>query len=171
METKTKKQHGVEIQFSEIDPLELWRSLRLEQPQESFEMEGPEKFDDEEAMRAYEAFRSDLDGEPLTQQEIILIPSDKGSLFIWSLLKAESKRSPMPKLSSKKFLFKDKLFKMIYKKIRESYPNIDFSEKDFEDIILYLEGRKLVRTSIDGIRTTQHFSQVFHESYNAWLVF
>lgn len=172
MKTKQtkKQQHGVEIQFSAIDPLELWDKLNLRQSLE-IDTDDPEKFADEESKKAYEAFKSDLKGEVLAQQELILIPSDKGSLFVWSLLKEESRHSPMPKLSSKKFLFKDSVFKRICRKVKNSYPNIDFSEKDFEDVILYLEGKKLVLTSIDGVRTTQHFAKLFHDCYNAWLVF
>jgi hypothetical protein len=77
----------------------------------------------------------------------------------------------MPKLSSKKFLFKDRLFERICKKTKQLRPNDKFSEKDFEDIILYLENKRLVLTSIDGIRMTQHFTRLFHEKYGAWLVF
>lgn len=172
METKTtKRQHGVEIQFSSINPLELWKKLGLEQLQEGFALQEPTEFADEESKRAYEAFRSDLTGEKSSSSGLTLIPSDKGSVFIWSLLKEESRRSPMPKLSSKKFLFKDNLFKRICKKAKEYGTNFTFSEKDFEDIVLYLESKRLVLTSIDGIRATQHFAKLFHDSYNAWLVF
>ena len=170
METKTKKQqHGVEIQFSTIDPLELWGNLGLEQKFDSNVMD-PVEFADEESKRAYEAFRNDFKGEELVGQTALTISPEKGSIFIWSLLKAESKRSPIPKLSSKKFLFKDKLFRGICKKA-ENCMGIAFSEKDFEDVILYLEAKRLVKTSVDGIRTTQHFADLFHKSYRAWLVF
>jgi hypothetical protein len=169
MKQKDEKSDRVEIQFSDISPLELWKKLRLEQSLEPIGMEDPEEFDDEESKRAYEAFRVDLNGE--RGGELTLISSDKGSIFIWSLLKCESMRSPLPKLSSKKFLFKDKLFERICKKIKKSYPNIEFSEKDFEDIALYLEGKKLVCTSIDGIRITKHFTDLFHNCYAAKLVF
>lgn len=171
METKTKKQHGLEIEFSSINPLELWRKLNLEQLQEGYDLQDPTEFADEESKRAYEAFRNDLIGEKSSSSELTLISSDKGGLFIWSLLESESMRSPKSKVSSKKFLFKDKLLDRIRKKINKSYPNIEFTEKDFEDIVLYLEGKKLVRTSIDGIRTTQHFARLFHDCYNAWLIF
>jgi hypothetical protein len=172
METKTtKKQHGVEIQFSAINPLELWKKLGLEQLPESFTVQEPTEFDDEESRRAYEAFRNDFSGEKKTSRDFISIVADKGSIFIWSLLKEESRRSPMPKLSSKKFLFKDNLYKRICKKVKEVRSNFDFSERDFEDIILYLENKKLILTSLDGIRMTQHFATLFHKKYNAWLVF
>lgn len=171
METKTtKKQHGVEIQFSTINPLELWKNLGLEQLSEPM-LQDPTDFEDDEARRAYEAFKNDFNGEKKASRDLITIVSDKGSIFIWSLLKEVSKRSPMPKLSSKKFLFKDNLFKRICKKMEECRAGITFSEKDFEDIILYLESRRLVLTSTDGIRATQHFAELFHRSYNAWLVF
>ena len=171
METKTTKRHGVEIQFSSIDPLELWKKLGLEQLQEGYDLQDPTEFADEESKRAYEAFRSDFNGEKSPSSELTIISSDKGSVFIWSLLKEESRRSPMPKLSSKKFLFKDNLFKRICKKVKEYGADFTFSKKDFEDIVLYLEDRRLVLTSTDGIRATQHFAKLFHESYDAWLVF
>jgi hypothetical protein len=172
MKTKQQENHRVEIQFSAIDPLELWRKLGLEQLSfDPMNLQNPTEFEDDEEKRAYEAFRSDFCGENLPQQDLVLIPVDKGSIFIWSLLKEESKRSPMPKLSSKKFLFEDNLFKRICKKTKESSLNFKFSEKDFEDIILYLENKKLVTTSVDGIRMTQHFATLFHKMYNAWLVF
>lgn len=171
MKTKQQNKHGVEIYFSAINPLELWKNLRLEQPVDAFATQEPEKFESEEEKEAYEAFRNDLKGEKNDYQELAIIPCEKGSLFIWSLLKEESRRSPRPKLSSKKFLFKDDLFKRICKKTKECCSNLDFSEKDFEDIALYLENKKLVLTSIDGIRTTQHFAKRFHECYNAWLNF
>ena len=49
--------------------------------------------------------------------------------------------------------------------------NKEFSKKDFEDIIIYLENRNLVTTSVDGIRATQHFARRFHVQYQKWLVF
>ena len=173
METKNKKtttKHGAEIQFSSINPLEPWKKLGLEELAEPT-LQDPTDFEDDEAKRAYEAFKSDFTGEKKPARDLIAIESEKGSIFIWSLLKEESKRSPMPKLSSKKFLFKDNLFKRICKKTKEIRPNLEFSEKDFEDIILYLEKKKLVMTSIDGIRLTQHFAKLFHEKYKRWLVF
>ena len=172
MESKTKKttkRHELEIQFSSINPLELWRKLGLEQSSEPT-LQDPLEFEDDEVKRAYEAFKLDFRGDQKVSQDFITIVSEKGSVFIWSLLKEESKYSPMPKLSSKKFLFKDSLFKRICKKVEE-YGDFTFSEKDFEDIVLFLEDRRLVRTSVDGIRTTQHFAKLFHDCYNAWLVF
>jgi hypothetical protein len=171
METKQQQnRHGVEIQFSTINPLELWKKLGLEQLSEPM-LQDPTEFEDDEAKRAYEAFKLDFSGERKVSQDLITIVAEKGSIFIWSLLKEESRHSPMPKLSSKKFLFKDTLLKRICKKVKELDSNSDFSERDFEDIILYLENRRLVLTSMDGIRTTQHFAELFHKSYNAWLVF
>jgi hypothetical protein len=172
METKKqqKKQHGVEIQFSSISPLELWKKLELEQLPELFAVQNPTEFEDEESKRAFEAFSSDFIREELAHQEPI-ISSEKGSIFIWALLKEESKKSPLSKLSSKKILFKDNLFKRICGKIKAHYPKINFSKRDFEDVILYLEGRRLVLTSSDGIRITQYFAPLFHDSYKAWLVF
>ena len=170
METKQQNRHGVEIQFSTINPLELWKKLGLEQLSEPM-LQDPTEFEDDEAKRAYEAFKTDFGKERKTSRDLITIVAEKGSVFIWSLLKEESKRSPMPKLSSKKFLFKDNLFKRICKKVKEFGLSSNFSEKDFEDVILYLENKKLVLTSVDGIRTTQHFAELFHRRYNAWLVF
>jgi hypothetical protein len=171
METKNKKttKHGVEIQFSTINPLEMWKKLGLEQQVDSNVLD-PQEFDDDESKRAYEVFKKDFSGEELLGQGFATIPSEKGSIFIWALLKAESKRAPNPKLSSKKFLFKDKLFKGICKKA-ENCKGIVFSEKDFEDVILYLEAKRLIKTSVDGIRTTQHFADLFNKYYDAWLVF
>ena len=63
MKQKGEKSDRVEIQFSDISPLELWKKLRLEQSLEPIGMEDPEEFDDEESKRAYEAFRVDLNGE------------------------------------------------------------------------------------------------------------
>ena len=160
----------MEIPFSSINPLELWKNLGLEQLPEPM-LQGPTDFENDEAKRAYEAFKIDFGRETKASRDLITIVSDKGSIFIWALLKEVSKRSPMSKLSSKKFLFKDSLLKRICKKVEECGSNFTFSEKDFEDIILYLESRRLVLTSTDGIRTTQHFTKLFHEKYNAWLVF
>jgi len=171
MKTKeTTKQHGMEIHFSSINPLELWRKLGLEQSSEST-WQDPTDFESDEEKRAYEAFKNDFSGEKIASRDFITIVADKGSIFIWSLLKEESRRSPMPKLSSKKFLFKDNLLKRICKKMKEIHPDVEFSKEDFEDVIIYLENKKLILTSIDGIRMTQHFAKLFHDSYNAWLVF
>ena len=167
MKTKELKKHGVEIRFSTIDPLELWNKLGLEQKIDSNLMD-PQEFESEEEKMAYEIFKNDFRGENQIGQGVV-ISSEKGSIFIWSLLKAESKRAPNSKLSSKKFLFKDKLFGGICKKA--NCKGIDFSEKDFEDVVLYLEGKRLVKTSVDGIRMTKHFTDLFHEKYRAWLVF
>ena len=171
METKQQKRHGAEIQLSAIHPLELWKKLGLEQMQESFPLQEPTRFDSEESKRAYEAFMSDLTREKTTLNDPTLISSEKGSVFIWSLLKEESKRCPKPKLSSKKLLFTDNLFKRICRKTKDCRLNSNFSQKDFEDIILYLEKKRLVYTLGGAIRTTQHFAKLFHEKYNAWLVF
>ena len=171
METKTtKKQHGEEIYFSTINPLEPWKKMGLQQLAEPT-LQDPTDFENDEAKRAYEAFKNDFRGEKNASRDLITIDPNKGSIFIWSLLKEISKRSPKPKLSSKKFLFKDDLFKRICKKVNELLPDVEFSKKDFDDITIYLENRNLVTTSVDGIRATQHFARRFHVQYEKWLVF
>jgi len=170
METKQQKQHGEEIYFSTIDPLEPWKKMRLEQLAEPT-LQDPTDFENEEAKMAYEAFKSDFDREKKASRDLISIDPNKGSIFIWSLLKEISERTPRPKLSSKKFLFKDDLFKRICKKVDELLPNVGFSKKDFEDISIYLENENLVKTSVDGIRITQHFTMRFHAQYEKRLIF
>ena len=173
METKNGKEHGVEIRFSDIEPLELWEKLGLEQPPlESFPLQEPTNFVDDESKKAYEVFRNDLISEKSVPNDLALISSDKGSIFLWSLLKEESNRCPKPKLSSKKLLFKDVLFKRICEKAKRKKCRLssDFSKKDFEDIILYLEKKRLVYTLGDVIRTTQHLTNLLHQRY-AWIVF
>ena len=174
METKQQKKHGAEIKLSDIAPLELWKKLGLEQlPLESFPLQEPTSFADDESKKAYEAFRNDLTNEKSVPNDLTIISSDKGGIFLWSLLKEEKKRCPKPKLSSKKLLFKDVLFERICERTKEKKCRLssDFSKKDFEDIILYLEKKRLVYTLGDVIRTTQHLTKLFHQSYNgAWLV-
>ena len=174
METKRQKKHGAEIKLSEIEPLELWEKLGLEQlPLEPFPLQEPTSFADDESKKAYEVFKNDLTSEKSVPNDLTIISSEKGSIFIWSLLKEESNRCPKPKLSSKKLLFKDVLFKRICEKTKEKKCRLssDFSKKDFEDIILYLERKRLVYTLGDVIRTTQHFTKLLHQRYDAWLVF
>ena len=168
MKTKELKKHGVEIRFSTIDPLELWNKLGLEQKIDSNLMD-PQEFESEEEKMAYEIFKNDFRGENQIGQGVV-ISSEKGSIFIWSLLKAESKRAPNQKLSSKKFLFKDKLFVNFCKRIGE-LKRITFTEKDFEDISIYLENKNLVERCPDSIRFTHHFTDLIHKKYGAWLVF
>ena len=174
METKEKKEHGAEIKLSDIAPLELWKKLGLEQlPLESFPLQEPTSFADDESKKAYEAFRNDLTNEKSVPNDLTIISSDKGGIFLWSLLKEEKKRCPKPKLSSKKLLFKDVLFERICERTKEKKCRLssDFSKKDFEDIILYLERKRLVYTSDDVIRTTQHLTKLLHQTYNgAWVV-
>jgi hypothetical protein len=170
METKQQKQHGEVIYFSTINPLESWKKMGLEQFAEPT-LQDPTDFENEESKRAYLVFKRDFGREKQASRDLISIDPNKGSIFIWSLLKEISKRSPRPKLSSKKFLFKDDLFKRICKKVDELLPDVEFSKKDFEDITIYLENRKLVTTSVDGIRATQHFARRFHVRYEKWLVF
>ncbi len=171
MGTKQQKKHGAEIKLSAIKPLEMWTKLGLEQAREESILQEPTKFVNEESKMAYEAFKRDSKGENQVREEAVIISSEKGSIFIWSLLKAESKRAPKSKLSSKKLLFKDKLFDRICEKMRTCCKNSTFSLKDFEDIILYLERKRLVYTLEDGIRSTQHFTDLIHKKYGAWLVF
>ena len=172
METTKQQQnrHGEEIHFSAINPLEPWKKMGLEQLAEPT-LQDPTDFENDEAKMAYEAFKNDFREEKKISRDLISIDPNKGSIFIWSLLKEISKRSPRPKLSSKKFLFKDDLFKRICKKVNELLPDVEFSKKDFEDITIYLENRNLVTTSVDGIRATQHFARRFHVQYEKWLVF
>ena len=170
METKQQKQHGEEIYFSTINPLESWKKMGLQQLAEPTLLD-PTDFKNEEDKRAYEAFKKDFLGEKKVSRDPISIDPNKGSIFIWSLLKEISKRSPRPKLSSKKILFKDDLFKRICKKVDELLPDVEFSKKDFEDIIIYLENKNLITTSPDVIRATQHFASWFHVRYEKWLVF
>jgi hypothetical protein len=171
METKQQQnRHGEVIYFSTINPLESWKKMGLQQLVEPILLD-PTDFKNDESKRAYEAFKKDFLGEKKVSRDLISIDSDKGSIFIWSLLKEISERSPRPKLSSKKFLFKDDLFKRICEKVNELLPNLEFSKKDFEDIMIYLENKNLVTTSSDGIRTTQHFASWFHVRYEKWLVF
>jgi hypothetical protein len=170
METKQQKKqqekHGAEIKLSAINPLKMWTKLGLGQDIDSNVMD-PQGFDDEESKMAYEAFKNDFRGENQIGQGIV-ISSKKGSIFIWSLLKACSKRSPTSKLSSKKILFKDKLFINFCKRMGE-LKRITFNEKDFEDISIYLENKNLIERFPDAVRFTQHFTDLFHEKYNAWL--
>ena len=172
---ETKKQHGKRtIQFSAIRPLELWKKLGLEQlsePSTVQEPTRPTRFDSEESKRAYEVFIRDFASETTALQDPTLISSEKGSIFIWSLLKEESEHCPKPKLSSKKILFKDNLFKRICRKTKDCCGSSKFSDRDFEDIVLYLENKWLIAHLSGEIRTTQHFRDLFHEKYNAWLVF
>ena len=171
METKQQQnRHGEEIHFSAINPLEPWKKMGLQQLAEPTLLD-PTDFKNDESKRAYEAFKKDFLGEKKVSRDLISIDSNKGSIFIWSLLQEISERSPRPKLSSKKFIFKDDLFKRICKKVNELLPDVEFSKKDFEDITIYLENKNLVATSDDGIRTTQHFARRFHVQYEKWLVF
>ena len=172
METTKQQQnrHGEEIQFSAINPLESWKKMGLQQLVEPTLLD-PTDFKSDESKRAYEAFKKDFLGEKKVSRDLISIDPNKGSIFIWSLLKEISERSPRPKLSSKKYLFKDDLFKRICEKVNELLPNVEFSKKDFENITIYLENKNLVATSDDGIRATQHFASWFHVRYERWLVF
>lgn len=171
METKKQQnRHGEEIYFSTINPLESWKKMGLQQLVEPT-LHDPKNFENDEAKRAYETFKKDFLGEKKASRDFISIDPNKGSIFIWSLLKEISERSPRPKLSSKKFLFKDDLFKRICKKVNELLSDVEFSKKDFEDITIYLENKNLVATSDDGIRATQHFASRFHVRYEKWLVF
>lgn len=169
MGTKEEKANAkiarVEIQFMNLNPLELWGRLGLQQFPEPISMEDPE-FDDDEEKRAYETFKRDLEGEMPSSQNLI-ISSDKGSVFIWSLLKEESRRSDQ--LSSINHLFRDDVFNCIDCKCKQM--EIEFDEEDFDEIIRYLETMRLIQTSRDGIRITQHFHSLFHECYEGWLVF
>jgi len=133
-------------------------------------LQDPSYFEDDESRMAYEAFKKDFCLEKTPQQDLEIIPSDKGGVFIWSLLKEESKHCPKEKVSSKKLLFMDNLLRTIRMKAKACYGSSNFSERDFEDIVLYLEKKKLIAYRDGEIRTTQHFMDLFHEKYNAWLV-
>ena len=172
MEKKLKKRHGREIKFSSIKPLELWKRLELEQPSsESSILQDPISFEDDESRMAYEAFKKDFCMEGVPSQDLMVIPAEKGSIFVWALLKEISERCPKGKLSSKKLLFTDVLLDRIRRKTKGCCRNADFSEKDFEDIILYLEKKKLVHALGGAIRMTQHLTGLLHNSYHAWLGF
>lgn len=180
METK---EHGTEIKFFDIDPLGLSRRLGLTQISMSnnsndamtltpSQMFGEDLISDEESIEAFEAFRSDyssmasFEGEPSVSENSI--SSDKISLFLWSLLKEIGKRSNK-KLSSITYIFKDKMMETLKKKCKRL--NILFEDADFDAIVSFLQEKCLVRTSEEGIRITRKFTQLFHESYGAWLSF
>lgn len=169
MKVKTN-QPRAEIKFSSLSPLEIWEKLGLAQP--SVEKKGADEvsllqFQDEESRKAFEAFRMDCGMVQEEGPEVIQISNTKGSLFIWALLKEESKRSK--KLSSVNHLFKDDVFKTISQKSKRM--NVEFDEADFDEISKYLEDKRLIKTSIAAIRITRNFASLFHERYFAWLVF
>lgn len=168
---KTKKEKPKkEILFSTVNPLELWGKLKLEQEAESVDIINQPSFENEEAETAYQAFMEDFSEvqSQETEKSTIISPS-KGSLFIWGLLKEESKRSK--RLSSVNHLFKDDVFRCICRKSRRITPKVDFDEMDFDEISKYLEEKKLIRTAKQAVRITQEFAKLFHECYGAWLVF
>ena len=167
---ETKESQMAEIQFSAIDPLELWTRLGLQQPKLIKEDSDFPEFENEEEKNAYLAFEKDLADDLKDESETVTeIEACKGSLFIWAVLKQESKRSK--RLSSTNHLFKDDIFRCICSKSRKVSPEMEFDETDFDEISKYLEDKRLVRTSRDGIRITRDFEKLFHSSYEAWLVF
>lgn len=166
---KTKKEKPKkEILFSTVNPLELWEKLKLEQEAESVDVINQPLFENEESQKAYEAFMEDFSEvqDQETEKSKVILPS-KGSLFIWGLLKEESKRSK--RLSSVNHLFKDDVFRSISQKSRQT--KVNFDEMDFDEITRYLEGKCLIRTSRAAVRITRDFAKRFHEAYGAWLVF
>lgn len=170
---KTKERPEAEIKFSSLSPLELWEKLGLTQPsveKESTNIFPPPPFWDDESKKAFEAFCKDCDTESREEEpETIQISNDKGSLFIWGLLKEESKRKSK-KLSSANYLSKDNVLKTIIQESRRN--NITFEEGDFDVISEYLKEKHLVATSNYEIRITRgYFADLFHEKYGAWLVF
>lgn len=167
MKTKQEKPKK-EILFSTVNPLELWGKLKLKQETESVDIINQPSFESEEAEKAYAAFMEDFSEvqSQETEKSTIISPS-KGSLFIWGLLKEESKRSK--RLSSVNHLFKDDVFRSISQKSRRT--KVDFDEMDFDEISRYLESKCLIRTSKAAIRITRNFAKLFHECYGAWLVF
>ena len=124
-------------------------------------------FPDEESRKAFEAFREDCDMAQEEEPEVVQISNEKGSIFIWALLKEESKRSD--KLSSTNHLFKDEIFGTISQKSRDI--NVDFDEMDFDEICEYLKQKHLIVTEKAAILITRSFAPLFHEKYGAWLVF
>lgn len=167
---KSTCNHGAEILFSSISPTELWDRLGLAQPSDKKELkEDMPHFSSEESRLAYEAFREECPQETEISEEMS-IPSDKGSLFIWALLKQCSKRSKTDKkLSSVNHLFKDDVARTA--RYTGKRLGIQIDEEDFDNICSYLQQKRLVATSRDSIRITKHFTELFHERYNAWLVF
>lgn len=163
-----------EIKFSSISPLELWENLGLAQPSRKKEQKMEEIFSldslDQESRMAFEAFRQDCPLEEEEMEERFTIKSEKGSLFIWALLKQCSNRSKThKKLSSICHLFKDDVFATA-RYVGRKY-KISFEEKDFDEISKFLVNKDLVRTSKDGIRITRKVASLFHQKYHAWLVF
>ena len=189
------------MSLSELNPLNLWESLGLNQDGESvdnltnepFEDEGvviPSNgcFENEDEKKAYEGFLEDFSitqtkgkensegdceasmkissGIQPQKVETPIISSQKGSLFIWALLKQEAERS---KLFSVNHVFKDNIFKCM--RDEGVSMNVEFDEMDFDEIASFLERKKLIRTARQAVRITQQFTKLFHESYGAWLVF
>ncbi|MBQ5944837.1 hypothetical protein IJL65_00025 [bacterium] len=174
MKVNRNQQPLAEIEFNSLSPLELWEKLGLTQPRVEKKSTGeiflPPSFQDEESKMAFEAFRKDCDMIQEEEPETIHISSEKGSLFIWALLKEESKRSKKSKkLSSVNHLFKEDVFQSIIRKGRCT--KVDFDEMNFDEISDYLEERHLIKTSTAAIRITRNFATLFHEKYGAWLVF
>lgn len=173
METKVKN-HGAEIRFSSISPTELWDRLGLAQPsdkKEPIEVFSLDSMDPEDK-KIFEAFRKDCPCPMDVADEAteVIIPSNKGSLFVWALLKQCSNRSKTnKKLSSVNHLFKDDVARTARYAGKKLGVAID--ELDFDRICCYLQQKHLVETSQDGIRITRQLASLFHEKYEAWLVF
>ena len=174
MSVDKNQQLLAEVAFSSLSSLELWEKLGLAQPRVEKKSTGgifsPPPFQDGESRAAFEAFLEDCDMMIQEEEpELIQISNEKGSLFIWGLLKEESKRKSK-KLSSLNHLFKDKVLKTIIQESRRQ--NVTFEDEDFDVISQYLQEKHLVATSEDGIRITRcYFADLFHEKYGARLVF
>lgn len=179
MGTKGKKQHGREIQFSSISPLELWSKLGLLQASERgssgessimpSQLFGEEEgISDEECMRAFEVFRSDFSSLVSDEMEVpiseLVISEDKGSLFIWALLFEFGKLGKMTSLHP---IFKDVMACTILQKGQEL--GILFEAQDFDDISSFLQNKGLIQSSKESIEITQKFHQLFHKKFG-WLI-
>ncbi len=181
MGSKQKKNYSGKIRFSAIVLQELWGKLGLTQTrsQEGLNEWGemfspPSQFMNDESRLAFEAFRVDFsemsseissEKSPSTEGEIF-IPEIKGSLFIWALLFEIGKEK---ELSSLRYVFKDEVTGTILQKGREL--GILFEAGDFDEICSYLQTKRLIRTSVEGVRITPEFHHLFHKKFGAWLDF
>lgn len=175
---KNNNSRRAEIRLNSISPLELWEGLGLAQPREEKGLSSDvfsADFLDDESREAFKAFREDCPFDGDFEQEIgyygsnsDIIPSDKGGLFVWSLLNEYSKRREQ-KLSSLNNVFKDELSESI-NEIAEKF-GVSFEDDDFDQVCRFLAKKELIRTSRDSVRITRRLSALFHEKYKAWLVF
>lgn len=167
------KQHCNEVPFSSITVSKIERALCADFPQQSQEIDAFALLVNgdggEACMQALRDIESDGGGNfEIDEDACIQVNPRIIAVFIWSLLKADSKTEEK-KISSVNHFFKDEIEDIFSRKMKKL--NLSFEEGDLDDAMMMLKNKRWIATSTEGIRTTRAFATAVRDAFGGYISF